>query len=309
MSRGSSATGPEADYIQLCDDLARAIAHVCPPWLNGHVDDLVQAALVKLAEVRRRYEGNPEFLPFYLRKAAYSAVVDEIRRTRRLREIALDNRDTETADEVAEPASIYQPSHVAVEALTSRLSDDERLDIAAKIASRHPGLEGQTANLRSLLAWRASWGRMAHAMAGEPRRVVTAAELHHELQARIGSEAISTIWQERVLQPREVALALGAKEGNREKVRSLRQRSHLLGLPRGRAYLYPAFQIDLRRREVYPEVREINEALGAADDPWGVASWWTSANDRLGARLMDLVGTPCRDEIVEAAKAAIAPVG
>jgi hypothetical protein len=146
-------------------------------------------------------------------------------------------------------------------------------------------------------------------MAGQPRRVVTAAELHHELRTRIGSEAISAIWQEKVLKPREVALALGAKAANRERVRSLRERSHLLGLPRGRAYLYPAFQIDLRRREVYPEVRAVNEALGAADDPWGVASWWTSANDRLGARPIDLVDTPRRDAVVEAAKAAIAPVG
>jgi RNA polymerase sigma-70 factor (ECF subfamily) len=45
--------------------------------------------------VCRRSEGNAEFSSFYLRKAAYSAVVDEIRRARRRREIALEERDTE----------------------------------------------------------------------------------------------------------------------------------------------------------------------------------------------------------------------
>ena len=194
-------------------------------------------------------------------------------------------------------------------ALTATLSDDERLDVAAEIASHHPGLRGQTVRLRSLLAWRASWGKMAQEMAGDPRQLITTAELHEELRARIGSEAISSIWQEKLLEPRQVAVALGAREGNREKVRSLRERSHLLGLPRDRGFLYPAFQIDVQRREVHPEVREVNLALGAADDPWGVASWWVSANDRLGTRPMNLVGSPRREELLEAAKAAVATVG
>lgn len=143
-----------------------------------------------------------------------------------------------------------------------------------------------------------------------PPRVVTAVELQADLRARIADEAIARIWREKVLEPAEVALALGAKESNREKASSLRKRSWLLGVPRDRSYLYPAFQIDVARRRLYPEVRQVNETLGAAADPWGVASWWLSTNDRLGgARPADLVGSRRTEELVEAAKAVTAPIG
>jgi hypothetical protein len=143
---------------------------------------------------------------------------------------------------------------------------------------------------------------------GAPR-VVAAIELQEDLRARIADQAIARIWEEDVLKPGQVALALGGKESNREKAASLRKRSSLLGVPRGRGYLYPAFQIDVARREVYPEVREVNETLGAAEDPWGIASWWLSSNDRLGARPADLVGSCRTEDLVQAAKAVTAPIG
>jgi hypothetical protein len=183
------------------------------------------------------------------------------------------------------------------------------LDAGARIAARHPDLEGRASELRSLLAWEASKSRVAHELAGGPRRVVTAAELQTELQVRIASEAIADVWQEEVLEPGQVAVALGAKKSNREKVSSLRKRSWLLGMPRDRGYLYPAFQIDVGRRQIYPEVREVNETLGAEGDPWGVASWWLATNDRLGARPADLVGSARAEELIQAAKAVTAPIG
>lgn len=193
--------------------------------------------------------------------------------------------------------------------LSAAWSGYRLIDAGARIAARHPDLQGKASYLRSLLTWEASKSRMVHELAGGPRSVVTAAELEEELRVRIASEAIADIWQERVLEPGEVALALGAKKSNREKVSALRKRSWLLGLPRGHAYLYPAFQIDVSRREVYPEVREINEVLDAVEDPWGVASWWISTNDRLGGRPADLVGSPRAEDLVEAAKAVTAPIG
>jgi hypothetical protein len=113
-----------------------------------------------------------------------------------------------------------------------------------------------------------------------------------------------------MLESKAAAIALGAKVTNREKVRSHRERSRLLGLPRDRSYLYPAFQFDPRKRELYPEVRQVNELLDAAVDPWGVASWWVSPNDRLGgARPLDLVSKARAEEVVRAAQAIVEPIG
>jgi hypothetical protein len=141
------------------------------------------------------------------------------------------------------------------------------------------------------LAVVAKRNEIVHGLAGQPRQVLDVDDLTDSTlrQARLAGEAIATIWEERMLEPRAAAEALSAKATNREKVRSYRERSWLLGLPRDRSYLYPAFQFDPRKRELYSEVRQVNELLDAAADPWGLASWWVSPNDRLGgARPLDL---------------------
>lgn len=226
---------------------------------------------------------------------------DAADRRARLRELetALHRLETPAGDEIREPAT--QEGWMA----TTR-GDDWLLDAGARIAAWHPDLDGRASDLRALLAWEAAKGRLALELAGGPRRVVTAADLH---QVRIASEAIAAVWREDVLEPGQAALALGAKQTNREKVSALRRHSSLLGLPRDRGYLYPAFQIDTDRREVYPDVRAVNETLGAEADPWGVASWWFTINDRLAARPADLVGTSRAGELIEAAKAVTAPIG
>jgi RNA polymerase sigma-70 factor (ECF subfamily) len=80
------------------DQLARAVRRVCPPWLAARADDIVQAALMKVA---RRGETGAGLGASYLHKVAFSATVDEIRRLRRLREVALDDATEETAPSAA----------------------------------------------------------------------------------------------------------------------------------------------------------------------------------------------------------------
>jgi hypothetical protein len=126
-------------------------------------------------------------------------------------------------------------------------------------------------------------------------------------QATLGADAIDNIWHESALTSSEAADALGVRTG--ETLMRFRRHSWLLGLQRGRRYLYPAFQFDVRQRRLFPEVRSVNELLGAADDPRGVACWWVSSNARLGARPLDLIGTDRADHLVEAASAVIEPVG
>ncbi|MDS1116341.1 hypothetical protein RD149_21590 [Gordonia westfalica] len=46
-------------------------------------------------------------------------------------------------------------------------------------------------------------------------------------------------------------------------------------------YLYPAFQLDCHEHRIHPIAAYANCALHAADDPYGVASWWLTATELL----------------------------
>lgn len=87
------ADGP--DFTTLRAHLSKAVARVCPGWLADRRDDIIQSALIRVANVAAR-EGNAPLAASYLWKAAYSATVDEIRRVRRLRESPLEEVETET---------------------------------------------------------------------------------------------------------------------------------------------------------------------------------------------------------------------
>jgi RNA polymerase sigma-70 factor, ECF subfamily len=92
------------DYSQLHRDLVRAVDRVCPRWLADRADDLVQVALMRVMEIQRKREGTAELSPFYLKKTAYSALIDEIRRLRRRQEVSLE-RDEEEDGPAFDPAA------------------------------------------------------------------------------------------------------------------------------------------------------------------------------------------------------------
>lgn len=94
----------EDDYELIRSHLVRAVIRVCPPWLASRSEDLVQVALLRVLDIHRRSEGNTPLSPSYLRKVAYSALVDEIRRLRRRREVPLE-KDDGGIDPAAERAS------------------------------------------------------------------------------------------------------------------------------------------------------------------------------------------------------------
>ena len=194
-------------------------------------------------------------------------------------------------------------------AATWPAEESDVLDAAASLAARHHALEGDESQLRSLLALLVVRSNLVRQLGGEPRQVLDEAGQALMAQAQLQGEALRTIWREPMLEPKDAAVALGAKATNREKVRQYRERSWLLGLLSGRGYLYPAFQFDHERRNVFAEVRAVNEQLEAANDAWGVASWWISRHARLGARPADLVGTQRGDELVAVAAAAAELVG
>lgn len=92
----------DADYERLRDDLKRSVAKVCPRWLADRSEDLVQVALMRVMEIRRKSEGSAEFSSYYLKKAAYSALIDEIRRLRRRQEVSMEGDEETEFDPAAE---------------------------------------------------------------------------------------------------------------------------------------------------------------------------------------------------------------
>lgn len=60
--------------------------------------------------------------------------------------------------------------------------------------------------------------------------------------------------------------------------------------------------VDMADFEEVSVSQQVNETLDAANDPWGVGSWWTTRNAWLGVAPLDLLGTERELEIVLAAR-------
>ena len=117
------------DVTELRQTLARVVARVCPAWLAGQRDDLVQAAVMRVVQRFERRspgsEGDPPVTSSYLYRVAHSVLVDEIRRVRRRRETDLDDGMTD---------------HVSV-----TTPDPERMAVSAEIGD---GIQSCLAGLK-----------------------------------------------------------------------------------------------------------------------------------------------------------------
>ncbi len=124
------------------------------------------------------------------------------------------------------------------------------------------------------------------------------------------SASLKQDWPEELLSAAEVAEGLEA-DVDVETVAGLRRDSSLLGLMSGsrktRCFFYPAFQIDTENRRIYPEVRRVNKLLRSSRDSWGAAAWWREIEPELGAKPMELVGTPEAEAVLRVAKARYEP--
>lgn len=97
--------------------LDQVVRRTCPAWLAGHRDDLVQMALLKVLEVReKRNEGIDTVPSSYLYRVAHSALVDEIRRHRRKREVVLE----EGGDAVEQSERVRDPEREVTSRQTGR---------------------------------------------------------------------------------------------------------------------------------------------------------------------------------------------
>lgn len=91
----------ESDFTALRGELERALRRICPAWLLDRREDLIQSALLRMLESWRRGEASGEksrdLASSYLWRVASSALIDEIRRLRRRREVELDEEVEATA--------------------------------------------------------------------------------------------------------------------------------------------------------------------------------------------------------------------
>ncbi len=77
----------------LLEQLRRAVARACPHWQPLERDDVVQAAIVRVIELRRRNPDRTDLSYAYLRRVAYSAFIDEVRKRQRRGEVGLETDD------------------------------------------------------------------------------------------------------------------------------------------------------------------------------------------------------------------------
>ncbi len=91
VAGSGSKKPPRADqHAVLRAKLERAVGNICPAWLRAQQDDLVQTAMMAVLRQAARREPDRPFPASYLRRAAYTALVDEIRRLRSRGEVPLE---------------------------------------------------------------------------------------------------------------------------------------------------------------------------------------------------------------------------
>jgi RNA polymerase sigma-70 factor (ECF subfamily) len=91
----------EEETARLRAALEGAVRRVCPDWLAAQADDIVQVALMRVLAAH----DDSVVAAAYLWRAAYTAMVDEIRRQRRRREVGLED----AGHEGEAPASLDDP--------------------------------------------------------------------------------------------------------------------------------------------------------------------------------------------------------
>ena len=146
---GRTAEAPAADVVdarwaKLLTVMTRAVRRQCPTWLVDLAPDIAQAALMKVMKAEQRLAAERPLSSFYLFRVAHSALVDEIRRRRRLREIALEVV-TETGEDYrpAEPIAGDDPERdasfrelgAAVRGCLLTMNRERRLAVALHLQS------------------------------------------------------------------------------------------------------------------------------------------------------------------------------
>lgn len=93
--------------------IASAVRRQCPDWLRADADDLAQAAVMKVMAQSAADEAPRPMSSYYLHRVAHSALVDEIRRRQRRREVALEVSGGDQRVYAVEPRATGTPEQTA----------------------------------------------------------------------------------------------------------------------------------------------------------------------------------------------------
>ena len=127
------------DWEDLRRQLERAVRTVCPYYLTDRQDDIVQEAVMKVMGLVERADEAPEtFTASYLRRVAYTALVDEIRRLRRDTEMPYDPNDPEQPDHPSDDPSALRlamsaETRAAILECVGRLAASRRRAVQLKL--------------------------------------------------------------------------------------------------------------------------------------------------------------------------------
>jgi len=123
----------EAEHERLRRRLEAAVRAVCPAAMRDHQDDIVQVAMMAVLR-QKRGDGDP--IPAtYLRKAAFTAMIDEMRRLRGDRQQPLDDAEELGVDAGAGPErrSMSREISAAIRSCLERLAAPRRAAVALRL--------------------------------------------------------------------------------------------------------------------------------------------------------------------------------
>ena len=111
--------------------LSAAVARVCPRRLAHLREDIVQAAILRVIESQRRSEQPGIRTASYLWKVAYTAMVDELRRVDRRREVPMEDGLLENPPDAAVSAHDASDRHLGIEIrdCIARLIEPRRVSV------------------------------------------------------------------------------------------------------------------------------------------------------------------------------------
>jgi len=128
----------DSRWHALAATMVRAVRRQCPSWLADQAQDIAQAALAKVVVLDKAAEGKRPLTAFYIHKVAHSALVDEIRRRKRRREVSIEV-PTENGEEARpfepkaqgdpESHASYRQLGVAIRACLGAATRDRRLAV------------------------------------------------------------------------------------------------------------------------------------------------------------------------------------
>lgn len=135
---------------QIRQVLDRALARLCPDWLQSSRDDLIQTAMLRILEKHGSGEGNRSVNSSYLYKTAHSVMIDEIRRVQRRGETALETAPNAEESDMENPyrATVGESISAALRICLARLARSRRLGVTLYLQGH------RVPEVARLLGWR-----------------------------------------------------------------------------------------------------------------------------------------------------------